>query len=162
MNDYTQELAEAMMAGKCPIQTAQVKTLIVTVDGEEHLTVNDVVISGDAMSWIHFGGNDAENVLGSFDGTGVCISTAVGSTAFNKNNGGVVLPLLSQNIGITGIATHTKIIEVMHSQEFEMEFKSRTDTYVWIDGNGKRLGPYKEGKVGIKPGPWLNLGFFKA
>ena len=165
MNDYSPDTVSRMLSGQCPIQTAKVKTMLVSVETaqgteEDILVINDVVISGDAMSWIHFKGTDDENVLGSFEGTGICVSTAVGSTAFNKNNDGVVLPLLSQNLAITGIVTNRKIIEVMHAQEFEISFNSRTNSYIWIDGTGKKLGPFLEGTVKIKPGPWLNLGFF--
>lgn len=149
-----------------PIEVARVRSLLVSIEApnadiRDQLVVNDVVVGGeDLMAWQHFSVQDSENVFGSFNGTGLIVSTAVGSTGYNKNNGGVVLPLLSSNISITGMGTNRPIREVIHAQEIKISFDSRMDSYIWIDGNGGKLGPFKEGTVTIKPGPWLNLGFF--
>ena len=111
------------------------------------------------MSWLHYNVEDEENVFGSFEGTGLIFSTAVGSTAWNKNNGGVVLPLLSSNISVTGVGTNQPIKEVIHAQTIKVNFKSRTDCYIWVDGRDRKIGPFKEGDISVEPGPWLSIGF---
>lgn len=163
MNDFNWEDIEGMSSGTMPIHDMRVRTLLLNINGKKELVVNDVVVGGeDLMSWLHYSVEDEESVFGSFEGTGLIFSTAVGSTAWNKNNGGVVLPLLSSNISVTGVGTNRIIKEVIHAQSINVNFKSRSDCYIWVDGRAGKLGPFREGEVSVEPGPWLNLGFFDA
>lgn len=163
MNDFNWEDIDEMLSGQKPLQNVRVRSLLMETNEQTKLAVNDIVVGGgDLMSWLNFNVEDEESVFGSFQGTGLIASTAVGSTAWNKNNGGVVLPLLSSNISVTGVGTNRIIKEVIHAQDIKVTFKSRSDCYIWVDGRDGMVGPLKEGTVTIKPGPWLNLGFFDA
>lgn len=162
MNDFQWEDILNLVTGNKSIQSVGIRTLLIEIeDLDPMLVINDAVIGGnDLMSWLHYSVDDEENVFGSFEGTGLIFSTSVGSTAWNKNNGGVVLPLRSSNISVTGVGTNRPIQEVVHAQNIEISFKSRTDCYIWVDGADGKIGPYKSGRVSVSPGPWLNLGFF--
>jgi NAD+ kinase len=164
MNDFNWEDVKNIVDGKTPIQEQTVKGLFVKgPNGVWEFAVNDVVIGGeDLMSWLHFDVEDQEMVFGSFEGTGLIFSTAVGSTAWNKNNGGVVLPLLSANISVTGVGTNRQIKEVIHAQPVTVKYKSRSDCYIWVDGRDKKIGPFREATTIVGPGPNVKLGFFDA
>lgn len=61
-----------------------------------------------------------------YKGTGLCISTPFGSTAYNKNNGGVVLPLEDSKISVTGIVCEKPINKILGTvKPLEIEITTR-------------------------------------
>ena len=54
---------------------------------------NEICLGGDPRIWGHFNIKEKDDIIGSFSGSGIVISTPQGSTAINKNNQGSVLPL---------------------------------------------------------------------
>lgn len=105
--------------------------------GIECQAFNDIMIGGDMNSWIDFNVKDSDDIIGKFKGGGVIVSTAQGSTGINKNNGGVILPLSSQNWSITGDKTNRKINYVINPKRTVISCKSRTDINLWVDGQNK-------------------------
>jgi len=95
---------------------------------------NDAVIGGNMNSWISFNVHDKDKIVRQFNGGGLIISTAQGSTGINKNNGGVVLPLSSHNWSITGDKTDRKISYVLEPHRTSIKVESRTPVTVWVDG----------------------------
>jgi len=104
------------------------------IDDETYYAFNDICIGGDMNSWIHFEVNDRNNILDEFSGGGLIFSTAQGSTGINKNNGGVILPIDSKNMVVTGDKTNRKIHYVLEPQYVEVRMSSRDSIKVWIDG----------------------------
>ncbi len=54
-------------------------------------------------------------------GSGICISTAIGSTAFNFNNNGRILPLDSNLLSITGIVCNRFLNDIIPFQEIHIK-----------------------------------------
>ena len=101
---------------------------------EEFQAFNDVIFGGDMNSWIDFNVQDKDQIIGSFKGGGVIVSTAQGSTGINKNNNGVILPLSSKNWSITGDKTNRKINYIIEPKKTKITCKSRIPATLWIDG----------------------------
>jgi NAD kinase len=108
--------------------------LKVKYENNWHLAFNEICIGGDMSSWIDFSVDDKDEQIEDFKGSGIIVSTAQGSTGINKNNGGVILPLTSNNWVITGDKTNRKIHYVLEPQNLTIKIKSRKPFHIWCDG----------------------------
>lgn len=119
--------------------TIQLKVIIKKKNGKKIIknAINDIIIGNNVMDWHEFI-IDSENKTFNkllLKGMGICISTPLGSTAFNLNNGGNLLPIDSNLIGITGIVCDHKISELMIPQNIDIKIKSlRHKPIIFIDG----------------------------
>jgi len=123
---------------------------------------NEVVLGGGLMDWHSF---RLESGDGAFDGyefrgSGICISTPLGSTAFNANNRGAVLPLAFPVLSITGIVANRDLNEIFSGCDLTMSFESRRGLSMYMDGHSSRaLG--KSGTVTVRRDDkrWMELVF---
>lgn len=67
-------------------------------------------------------------------GSGVCVSTPLGSTAFNANNRGAVLPLDQPLLSITGIVSNRDLNEIFAGRDLAIRFESRRGVALSIEG----------------------------
>jgi len=118
---------------------------------------NDIMIGGDMNSWINFSIQDENNIFGDFKGGGIIISTSQGSTGINKNNGGVIMPLSSNNWSITGDKTNRKINYVVEPKKIIIECNSRNEIVLWGDGSNNIIKNIK--RVEITKGDEVTLLF---
>lgn len=114
---------------------------------EEFQAFNDLIIGGDLNSWINFEVHDKDKIIGAFKGGGIIVSTAQGSTGINKNNGGVILPLSSNNWSITGDKTNRKINYVLEPKRTRIKCDSRTGVTVWVDGHNHEISDVIEVEI---------------
>lgn len=101
---------------------------------EEFIAFNDIIL-GQFNAWIEFNCKHEDNILGSFMGAGLLVSTAQGSTGSNKNNNGTILPLSSKNWSVTGIQCNRNINYVIESTNLEIDVKSRGLITLCVDGS---------------------------
>ena len=108
--------------------------------------INDVIIGSDISDWNSF---EMTSKNGSFDkfqfsGTGICISTPLGSSAFNMNNGGKLIPIDANLWSITSVVSNKRIDELMKPQKVKIKIESlRCSPTLFIDGvpmNGLEKG----------------------
>jgi NAD kinase len=97
---------------------------------------NDVVVGGGIMDWHSF---RLDSPDGSFDGYeirggGICVATPIGSTAFNANNGGAVLPLDLPLLSVTGIVANRDLNEVFAGDALTLSYRSRRPLGAHLDG----------------------------
>lgn len=84
-------------------------------------------------------------LLEHFRGTGVCISTPAGSTAYNKSLGGAVIDASLDAFQVTEIASinskifHTLSSPLVLSKRHEVEFKSEGNSTIWITVDSKSI-----------------------
>lgn len=84
-------------------------------------------------------------LLEHFRGTGVCISTPAGSTAYNKSLGGAVIDASLDAFQVTEIASinskifHTLSSPLVLSKCHEVEFKSEGNSTIWITVDSKSI-----------------------
>lgn len=106
---------------------------------KEFQAFNDICIGGiDGMNaFINFNVKEKDDIFGDITGGGLIISTPQGSTGINRTNGGVVLPLSSNNWSITGDKTTRLIDYVVKPHRIQIIPSSRKSVMVWIDGANK-------------------------
>jgi NAD kinase len=114
-------------------------TVIRLVDGEpessEYFAFNDVVI-GQFNAWIDFQCIHKDDQIGSFFGSGMIVSTAAGSTGINRNNGGTILPLTSDQWSVTGMQTNRRIDSVINPNILHIVASRRSGSIsIGIDGS---------------------------
>lgn len=103
----------------------------------EYQAINDVIIGSDISDWNSF---EMTSKNGSFDkfkfsGTGICISTPLGSSAFNMNNGGKLIPIDANLWSVTSVVSNHRINELMKPQKVKIKIESlRCTPTLFIDG----------------------------
>lgn len=163
MNNYENdfEVLDGMLEDRIVpdiIETSKIKIIIEKVNGEniEKVAINDIVIGNNIMDWHEFIIN---NETGSFNdfylkGMGICLSTPLGSTAFNLNNRGKVLPLESNIWGMTGVVCDHNVNEIMTAQKMDITINSlRQEPIIYIDGVATAIPLEKGDKIFIEDEP---------
>ena len=91
--------------------------------------VNDVILGDKITSYFTFNISSENNDFENFEvkGSGLCISTTIGSTAFNYNNGGRILPLDSDLLSITGVVCNRYLNDIVPFQK------------IYIKANGAKI-----------------------
>lgn len=104
--------------------------------------INDVIIGGNISDWNSFELSAKSGLYNKevFNGLGLSISTPLGSTAFNSNNNGKVLPIGSNLWSLTGVVTDKTLNEVIEPQSIKIKVLSkRSDPIVYIDGTADKI-----------------------
>jgi NAD kinase len=126
--------------------------------------VNDVVIGNHLMGYHEFV-IDAED--GSFQdfqihGTGICVSTPLGSTAYNFNNNGKILPLDSKLWSMTGVVCNRYLNDVMVEQQMNIGLNAtKGQVSIFIDGIPYRQRFDKGVDIILEPGEEYKLAFLQ-
>ena len=111
---------------------------------EHHLYAFNDVILGGFNAWLNFETKHKDNQIGNFSGSAIVVSTAQGSTGLNRNNGGTILSLESDQWSVTGVCTKRNINTVISPSRLEINVEGRTDATLCIDGTNHELqGVYK-------------------
>jgi len=125
-------------------------------------SINDIVLGDSIMDYHHFRFNTEDGSFKDFEvkGTGICISTPLGSTAFNFNNNGKILPLNSNLWSITGIVCNRYVDDIITAQDFTIELLSeRILSKLFIDGIQINQILEKDSRIILSPGNQLTLAF---
>ena len=159
MNNYENdfEVLEAMLEDRIIpdiIETSKIKVTIDKVYGSsiEKVAINDIVIGNNIMDWHEFIINNESGSFNEFylKGMGICLSTPLGSTAFNLNNRGKVLPLDTDIWGMTGIVCDHNINELMTPQKMHITINSLRETpNIYVDGIANTIPLEKGDKITI-------------
>lgn len=119
-----------------------------TIGDEIHYALNDVVIGDNIMDYNHFVikvGNEIYKTLG----MGLCISSIIGTTAFNKNNNGKIISLYDDEIlSLTSVVCNKTIRRLCSSIEISIdkELEQRSTPKIYLDGQTKILD-FKDIKI---------------
>ncbi len=159
MNSFANdiEILKGIENGSIIVEIIETSTIDVYIN-DAYLTnsANDVVLGDSINSYLSFNITSEDNRYNNFDfrGTGLCISTPLGSTAFNLNNNGNVLDLDSRGLSITGVVTNKEIKDVVKNQKLIIKSQS----HLFIDG----VLMYKlkeQDELVLLPGKNIKLGF---
>jgi NAD kinase len=125
------------------IKTPKIKVSVKTQKEKfEFYAINDVIIGSNISDWNSFEITAKSGLYNKdiINGLGLCISTPLGSTAFNANNKGKVTPIDSKLWSITGVVTTKNIDEVIKPQKIKIKILSkRCDPSVYIDGEANKI-----------------------
>jgi NAD kinase len=119
--------------------------------------VNDVIIGDSINSYFTFRITSQDTSFNDFicKGTGLCISTTLGSTAFNFNNHGPILPLESNLWSVTSVVCNKKVDEILEAQKMTI---TSNGGVVYLSGIEKFKLTENDTLV-LDVGKQVNLGF---
>lgn len=126
------------------------------------LAVNEVVVGDNIMNYHHFSLSSEREEFEDFvvKGSGVCVSTTLGSTAFNFNNGGSVLPLEVDLWNLTDIVCNYNLNDILIPQRLEITLLSdRAMSNVYVDGIDSNVRLSDTDKVILSPGIRIRIAF---
>ena len=119
--------------------------------------VNEIVLGESIMGYSTFNITTEHGDFKDFEvkGSGICISTSIGSTAFNFNNGGRILPLDSDLLSITGIVCNRYLNDIIKCQEVALHSNGAKIFLSNIDSGVLNKGQ----KLILKKGKSIKIGF---
>lgn len=147
------------------LETKSIKVTLQKFLGKKKVlgyAINDVLVGSDIMGYHHFKIDSADQSFEDFEvkGSGICISTDLGSTGYNFNLGGPVLPLGSGFWSIQGIVANRRIDDILKHQKITIEYlSSKPNTQVFLDGIIKNGVLEQNDKIILSVGETVKLAF---
>lgn len=146
MNNFAndKEVIGGLLNDTLSLEKSECFAIEVILDGVKiGEAINEVIIGNGLADYHTFNISTEDENLTNFEtkGSGICISTPVGSTAFNFNNGGRILPLDSCLLSITGIVCNRYLNDIIPFQEIRIKadnakiFLSNVETGVLKKGS---------------------------
>lgn len=115
-----EKIIQGLLEDNIPLYSFKASAIEVLLNGESiGQAVNDVIIGDSVMGYHTFWISTANGDFSNFEirGSGLCISTTIGSTAFNYNNNGQILPLDSDLLSITGVVCNRYLNDIIPFQD---------------------------------------------
>jgi len=86
-------------------------------------SVNDVILGNKIMDYHSFSISTKSGDFSDFKlkGSGLCISTPIGSTAFNYNNNGRILPINADFLSITGVVSNRFLNDIVPFEKISIK-----------------------------------------
>lgn len=142
-------------------ETIDSETIQVEVNNEIYHATNDIIIGSGLTGWINYTVESEDpSINDKFWGTGVVVSTPIGSTAWNRNNYGVVLPLDYELWSMTGIGTDKVVNKLIKPQDIMFDVHSRNRYHINIYIDGEFIVVKDVDKFKITQGKKIKLGFY--
>jgi len=125
--------------------------------------VNEVVLGSKLMGYHSFLITSEDGSFNNFEikGSGICISTDLGSTGYNFNLGGAVLPLGSNMWSLLGIVCNRYLEDILIPNKISIEsISKRPGLSVFLDGVKQKYSISYGDKVIIQKGDAVKLAFY--
>jgi NAD+ kinase len=153
--------------GKIPLNKSQlelIKAHLIQVEilknddtREIKYALNDIVIWWNMLDYFKFD-LDSQHIKKRFHGTGLIISTAMGSSAYRLNNWWPMIPAGSDVRWISGLASLPFWYQIIKPEELHISIKGRSVALVGVDWYGAKIDGVKE--VTIRPtNHYATIGF---
>lgn len=126
------------------IKVHLMKVEILKNDAQKEIkyAMNDVVIGGNMLDYFKFD-VQSQQITKRFHGTGVMISTALGSSAYRLNNWGPIMPAESKLRWISGLAALPFGYKIFQPEPMDISILGRTPAMVGVDGYGGKVDDVK-------------------
>lgn len=140
LNDISLDQLPLHMKDIENIKAPLMKVDILTTDAQKEITyaLNDVVVGWNLLDYYKFHITSSQ-LDKKFHGTGIMISTALGSSAYRLNNGGPMMPAGSSLRGISGLASLPFDHKIIKPETVNISIKGRTPVMVGVDGYGGKV-----------------------
>lgn len=125
--------------------------------------VNEVVLGSKLMGYHSFSINSNDGSFNNFEikGSGICLSTDLGSTGYNFNLGGAILPLGSDLWSLLGIVCNRYLEDILNTDKITIENTSkRPGLSVFLDGIKQKNTINIGDKIIIQKGDTVKLAFY--
>lgn len=152
------EVINSILNDRKKIETFKTFAIEATLNGKKlGEAVNDIILGNSITGYHTFNISTEYGDFTEFEvkGSGMCISTAIGSTAFNFNNNGRILPLDSCLLSITGVVCNRFLNDIVPFQEIRI----RSDGVKIYLSNVKSQTLEEGSELVLRKGTEVNLGF---
>lgn len=160
MNNIDDDISiiKSLLDNTIKIETFTTYAIKAYLNGKEiGQAVNDVILGNKLYDYFTFNISTESKDLEDFEvkGSGICISTAIGSTAFNYNNGGRILPLDSDFLSITGVVCNRYLNDILPFQNIHI---TSNGARIYLTNTNSKV--LKEGdKLLLKKGSEIRIAF---
>lgn len=160
MNEFEddEKIIRGLLDDKIKIDIFKTSAIGVYLDSKKiGEAVNDVILGEGVMDLFNFSISTASGYFDEFEfkASGLCVSTPIGSTAFNYNNNGRILPLTSELLSITGIVSNRYLNDIVPFEEIRIRSNSPK---IYLTKVG--AGELNEGsELLLKKGSTIGIGF---
>jgi len=122
------------------IKTHMMKVEVSKTNAEKEImyALNDIVVWGNILDYYKFQ-ITSQQLTKKFHGTGVMMSTALGSSAYWLNNWGPLMPVESTLWWVSGLASLPFGYSIIKPQPVTIAIKGRSPAMVGIDGYGGKI-----------------------
>lgn len=173
MNDFENDYSfiKQLLAGEVKLKTQTFQKIDVKLEIKRNGTselispqpaINEVVLGGNLNGYHEFSVSTVDGALKNTSvlGSGVCVSTVLGSTAYNYNNWGDVLPLTSNHWGITSVVSKQRLKKTLPSQTTVIQVKETgANLNLYIDGEEIQENVSAGSNLLLLPGKQFELAF---
>lgn len=124
--------------------------------------VNEVVVGSTLMGYHSFVINSQDGSFNDFEikGSGICISTDLGSTGYNFNLGGAILPLGSNLWSVLGIVCNRYLEDILNCNKMTINCRSvKSHPSVLLDGMDKKVKLASGDKLCMTKGDVVKIAF---
>ncbi|MDP4009378.1 MAG: NAD(+)/NADH kinase [Candidatus Shapirobacteria bacterium] len=124
--------------------------------------INEVVVGTNIMGYHSLSLSSSDFMFDDFKikGSGVCIATDLGSTAYNFNLGGPVLPLGRNLWSVRGVVCDRFLEDIVPIQKLETEnISDRSVVSIYIDGIETKFKLEKGNKLVLNKGEVIKIAF---
>ncbi len=124
--------------------------------------VNDIILGTSVIGYHTFEISTHDKTLSKMEvkGSGLCISTDLGSTAYSYNLGNPAIPLDNQLLIISGIVCNKYINDILKIQKIAITLKSnREPCNIFLDGIKQDLCLKEEEQILLQEGKTVTIGF---
>jgi NAD kinase len=124
--------------------------------------VNEIVLGSKLMGYHTFSISSQDGSFNNFviQGTGICLSTDLGSTGYNFNLGGAVLPLGSDMWSILGIVCNRYLEDILNTGKITVENASqKSKPSFYLDGIKQRYALSFGNSLILKKGDDVKISF---
>ncbi len=117
-------LISKLLAGELSFDTFESNAIVASLNGKKiGEAVNDVILGNKILDYYSFSISSQSGDFTDFDfkGSGLCISTPIGSTAFNYNNNGRILPINADFLSITGVVSNRFLNDIVPFEKISIK-----------------------------------------
>lgn len=143
------------------IKADLIKVNILKKDGTEEskYAINDVVVGGNVLDYFKFDISSLQ-INKRFHGTGVIVSTPLGSSAYWLNAWYPIMPSGSNLRGIGGVASLPFGYNILRPEDIHIKIKGRSPVMVGVDGYAGQVNDIQE--LSVHPtSHYATIAFFK-
>lgn len=160
MNEFenSEEIVSSLIHDTLSLHIIQSSLIKVSVDNKFiGKAANDILIGDSVNGYYHFTISSEDMSFSNFEfkGGGICIATSLGSTGFNFNNSGPILPINSHMWVLTGIICNRLINDIITKQRVTINASCGR---IFLDGIDKGKVS-EENIIKLEPDNSIKLGF---
>lgn len=146
------------------LETTSIKVELITNEKKKKIgqAINEVVLGTGIMGYHHFELSAADFSFDKFEikGSAISVATDLGSTGYNFNSGGPVIPIGCQLWSVNGIVCNRFLNDIIYIQKLEIRnVIERSSPEIFLDGISKKIKLHQDSILVLTPGETIKIAF---